>query len=704
MDLSQAKEKREWVSLESFPGNPRVQPAVAAQNNGRGKKLYLFGGFSNTSYPGPPFVSTDGYSLTPPKKLEPGAGIWEKIAEVNTPTTGPLTVSGGFAIAYGAHHIIVIGGVNKESFTSHIMRENSMKAAQGDALVWTELKMQWTNYMSQAPEAFAFNPYVMAYHTVTNTWHKLQDYPFSGPAGAPLVKWNNNLLVVNGEIMPGVRTSRIALGKMDNNPTFGTINYIVLVGYLMGMLLVGYYFMKRENGTEDFFKGGGRIPWWAAGISIFATMLSSITFMAIPAMTYEKHWMPFITAVAILLTAPFIIKFYLPFFRKLNVTTAYEYLEKRFNSQVRIVASVMFMVFKVVRIGVVSYLPAVALTAVTGINIDACMIFIGIITMVYCTMGGVEAVIWGDVIQGITLVLGALLAAVYLVLGTDGGLIGMIETGNNHDKWHLLDFSLDFTQPVFWVCIIGGLGINIASYSGDQSVVQRYLTTNNEKEAAKGIMLNGLLAIPISFLFYFIGTALYSYYRGRPEELSIVLDKPNAIFPYFIMQELPIGVAGLLIAAVFSATMSTLSSDLNSAATAFTTDIYRKMKPSSSDHQCLVTARISTVVFGLLGCGFALYTAHAPTKTIFELFNQYVGLLVGGLGGLFLMGIFTRRINGTGAMISFMISILVVFSVKEFTPINGWMYGFIAMGTCVISGLTLSLFLKQSKNIEGLTL
>lgn len=196
----------------------------------------------------------------------------------------------------------------------------------------------------------------------------------------------------------------------------------------------------------------------------------------------------------------------------------------------------------------------------------------------------------------------------------------------------------------------------------------------------------------------------YAYYQGRPDELSVALEKPTAIFPYFAMEKLPVGIAGVLIAAIFSATMSTLSSDINSAATAFTTDFYRRFNKKTTDHQCLNVARIATVALGVLGCAFALYIAHVPNAVIYDLFNEYLGLLVGGLGGLFMMGIFTRRINGASALVAFLIALVVVVCIKKFTPLSSYMYGLVTLGTSVASGLLLSFILGKPENVRGLTL
>jgi SSS family transporter len=288
-------------------------------------------------------------------------------------------------------------------------------------------------------------------------------------------------------------------------------------------------------------------------------------------------------AITILIMAFPVVKYYLPFFRRLNVTTAYEYLEIRFNYAIRFLASFLFVIFMVARMALVLFLPSLALTTVTGIDIYICIILMGVITIIYCTMGGVEAVVWGDVIQGFVLLGGALLAVVFLISGTEGGLNTVIEISMDHDKFKMFDFAFDWTNATFWVVILGGLANNLISYTADQTVIQRYLTTKDEKSAARGIVLNGFLSVFVSIIFYSIGTALFAYYSTRPEEMNFSMANPDSIFPHFIMSEMPLGIAGLLIAAIFAATMSTVSSNVNSLSTAFTTDFYKHFFPKSSD-------------------------------------------------------------------------------------------------------------------------
>ncbi len=469
------------------------------------------------------------------------------------------------------------------------------------------------------------------------------------------------------------------------------------------MLGLGYFFMKREKGTDDFFKGGGRIPWWAAGMSIFATMLSAITFMAIPAKAFATDWKYFPMAIAILIMAFPVVKYYLPFFRRLKVTTAYEYLERRFSYTIRFLASALFILFMIARMALVLFLPSLALTTVTGIDIFACILLMGVITIVYCTMGGVEAVVWGDVIQGFVLLGGALFASVFLITGIEGGVGKLMEISLDNQKFAMFDLAFSWKSATLWVVLLGGLANNLISYSADQTVIQRYLTTKNEKSAAKGIMMNGILSVIVSVVFYFIGTALYSYYKTHPGELNFAMQNTDAIFPHFIMSKMPVGVAGLLIAAIFSATMSTVSSNVNSISTAFTSDFYRHFYPGSSDKRQLKVARWSGVFFGSAGVALALLMASLSILSLFDYFNTILGLLASGLGALFLMGIFFPRIGAKSALIGFILGTASLFVVSLTTQISFLLYGFIGIATSLLFALLSTLLFQNSKKITGYT-
>ena len=260
---------------------------------------------------------------------------------------------------------------------------------------------------------------------------------------------------------------------------------------MIALIYIGLRFSKRGGDSNDFFLAGRRIPWWAAGISIFATQLSAITFVSTPALAYASDWLVLPGKVMILLMAPIVVLFYLPFFRRLDITTAYEYLERRFSLSVRLFGSASFIAFQLLRMAIVVFLPALALSTITGINVYACILIMGVLSTLYTALGGMEAVIWTDVLQTVVLI-GGMLVAIIIVAMDVGGFGVVFETANAADKTRMWYWSMSTTDLATWSILLGTLALQFGPYTTDQSVVQRYLTTKDERSAARGIWLNGL--------------------------------------------------------------------------------------------------------------------------------------------------------------------------------------------------------------------
>ena len=473
------------------------------------------------------------------------------------------------------------------------------------------------------------------------------------------------------------------------------IDIAVIVAYLLGMAGMGFWFMRRNKDADAYFKAGGKLPWWVVSLSIYATMFSSITFMSVPAMAFAGDMSYFVISFGIPILALVTVRWYLPFFRKLNLTSAYEYLEVRFNLPCRLFASAAFILFMIARTAIVAYLPSLALCAVTGIDINLAIAVVTLITIVYCTVGGVEAVIWSDFVQSVILIASTALILVWLIVGTDGGFSGFLEMGSAAHKFRVFDLALDWTKPCFWVVLIGGLVANLASYTSDQCVVQRYMTTPDEKGAAKSILFNGGLSFLNCFVFFTVGVALWTYYQSHATALPAGT-KPDAVLAVFIARELPHGVSGLVLAAVAAATMSTLSANLNSAASAITTDFYRRLvlrnrtieqSEQSNNSRVLLCGKLSTIVVGLLGGAMALWLANADIGNIYDQFQRFLGILTGGLGCLFFMGIFMKRVNGFGATCGLVANYVVCFGLDSCRFAGGphlLLFGFLGMVACLV--------------------
>ena len=688
----------QWEEIPQIPGAARIQPSAAVQNGSTGPCFYLMGGYSE------PSLQTEGIVHNNGLVYNPQTNSWKTTSTI-TPNGELMALSGAAGTTSGCAHIIFFGGVNHHIFEEAINRpvERFKAEEQGNETLVHSLMKADSAYLTHPAAWYKFNGELLIYHTITDTWITESYSERIARAGAMVIPYKGWWIVVNGESKPGIRSSDVTAVEMTVRTEFGWLNWTVLIAYLLGMLGLGFYFMKREGDSEDFFKGGGRIPWWAAGISIYATMLSAITYMAYPAKAFATDWTYYPMLVTILLVSFPVIKYYLPFFRRLNVTSAYEYLEHRFNAPTRLMASALFIIFMIARMALVLYLPSLALTAVTGIDIYTCIILMGVITIIYCTMGGVEAVVWGDVVQGIILVGGALLAVGYLVFSTEGGPSAFLDIAMENDKFQLFDWSFDYRTATFWVIILGGIANNLISYTSDQTVIQRYLTTKDEKSARQSILMNGMMSVFISVVFFAIGAGLYTFFKTHPAELDYTMSKADTIFPFFMMSQLPAGIAGLLIAAIFAATMSTISSNINSVATAFSIDFYKRWRPTTTDKGMLNVARYSCLISGIIGMLIALLMATWEILSLLDFFQEILGLLSSGLGGLFLMGIFFPRIGGRSALIGFIAGVSAVFLTKYYTDASFLLYGFIGMTVSVAAGWLCSFVLHENKSLKGLT-
>ncbi len=485
-------------------------------------------------------------------------------------------------------------------------------------------------------------------------------------------------------------TPRWTSGFLPAAGGFGTLNYVVLATYLTALLIVGIRFARREKSTDDFFLAGRRIPWWAAGLSIFGTQLSAITYLAMPARAYATDWSLLPLNLGILLIAPVVVYVYLPLFRRLDVTTAYEYLETRFHVSVRLFGSLCFILFQLGRMGVVILLPALALSAVTGMSVYLCIALIGVLSTLYTALGGMEAVVWTDVLQSVVLLAGAVAAFAIILSSLDGGWREFVSVGLADNKFALAHLNWDWTGDALAVVILGALFTNsLIPYTTDQAVIQRYLTTPSRKQAAGAIWINGILAVVAWVLFLCLGTGLYAFYHANPARLGS-LAATDQIFAVFIAREMPAELAGLVIAGVFAAAMSSLDSSIHSVSTAVTTDFLRRFKPDLPAATYLAAARGLTVFFGITGTAAAALMAAAQVEYLWDLFLGIMGLFGGTLAGLFLLGIFTKKVRTAHAWVGAAAGVAALLYVKLATHLNGLLYGAIGVAVCFLVAVVAS--------------
>ncbi|WP_053360933.1 sodium:solute symporter [Bacillus sp. FJAT-27251] len=484
----------------------------------------------------------------------------------------------------------------------------------------------------------------------------------------------------------------------------GTVNWVVLIVYLLAMLAVGVYFTKKSGkDTDAFFKAGGKIPAWAAGFSIYATTLSAITFMSTPEQAFLSDWSYAAGNLAIFAIIPVLILFYIPFFRKLNVTTAYEYLEARFGLSIRLIGSLLFTLFHIGRIAIVIYLPTLAITTVTDINPILIAVAVGGLCIIYTFLGGMEGVIWSDVIQGIILLGGAILLVVLGINAVDGGFSTVLNEAINNDKLITAqNFQFGGAAAAIPIIFLGSIFNNLHQYTASQDVVQRYQTTSSIKETNKSLWTNGILALITIPVFFGMGTMLYSYYTNvatLPEGFNT-----SAIVPYFIVTTLPTGLAGLLIAAIFAACQSTISSSLNSISACITVDFKQRLFGDGNQKSDVWLARIVIIIAGILGMAAAVYLISTNQAETWNLFLAITGLFGVPIAGIFALGIFTKRANTPGVVIGLVLSAITAYFVKQ-TDLTPFAVSIMSFFSSFIYGYVISLFFsKFNKDIKGLTI
>lgn len=455
---------------------------------------------------------------------------------------------------------------------------------------------------------------------------------------------------------------------------------------MLAMVLTGLWFSRKSKNADQFTKASGTIPGWAIGLSIYATFLSSNTFLGVPGKSFGSNWNAFVFSLSMPLAAWVSAKYFIPFYRKSGEISAYTHLEHRFGPWARTYAVVCFILTQLARIGSVFFGIALSLQALTGFSMSTIMIVVGIIIIIYTVLGGIEAVIWTEVVQAVIKTLGAVLILYLVISKMPGGVQRIIEIGQQDNKFSLGSFNFDFTTSTFWVILFYGFFINLANFGIDQNYVQRYHATTNEKQAAKSLWLCVKLYIPASLLFFIIGTCLYGYYSVHPElsqglKLQAAAERLSAgasheqvaalaatlkpadygdkVMPHFMVTSIPTGLVGLIVSAILSAAMSTISSGMNASATVFTEDIYKRyINKNISDKNTLRLLYTSTFIFGVLGIAAGI--GMIGVKSILDIWWQLSGILATGMLGLFLLGIISKKTKNVEAFIATIIGILVI--------------------------------------------
>ena len=468
---------------------------------------------------------------------------------------------------------------------------------------------------------------------------------------------------------------------------FQTFDIIVLVLYILAVLGIGFYFSKRATTSEGFMVGGRSMSGFSVGLSIVGTLLSSVSFIAYAGKAYDSNWNAYVFAITVIIVTFVAVRIFLPFYRKLGIISAYEFLENRFGYWGRFYGGVSFIMYQIGRVGIILYLLCLPLHHLLGWDMVTLIVITGIFTTLYTFVGGIEAVIWTDVTQVIVLFGGAILCVAILFTSMPEGPGQVFTIANQHNKLSLGTFNFDFVSSSFWVVLIFGITENLRNFGVDQTYIQRYVSTKSDKEATKSVWLGALAYAPLTLLFFIIGTALFVFYKVYPD--PALPEKADAVFPHFIVTELPDGTRGLLIAALFAAAMSSLSSSINCVATISVEDFIKRFsKNSLTDKQIVNYLRIFTIIFGAIGIITAI--AMISVKTALDISWQISGIFGGGILGLFLLGIFTKKIDNISAIPAVILSVLAISWItfgEGFTQPQKILAGFLGTITLLISAL-----------------
>jgi SSS family transporter len=478
------------------------------------------------------------------------------------------------------------------------------------------------------------------------------------------------------------------------------VDVAVVAVYFLGTILLGAWFARRQRDTKTYFVGGRNVSGWLVLVSIVATETSTVTFLSVPGLGFNPDGgnLTFLQLAFGYVVGRFVIAWLLlPQYVNGELLTAYQLLRQKFNPAVQRTASGIFLVTRTLADGMRLFLTAILLKQFAGWDITVSVLVMGVATIVYTYLGGMEAVIWTDLIQFAVYMLGALVAAAFILGQVSGGWNGFVATGSEAGKFTLFDFSLDHRKAFnFWAGLIGGAFFTMASHGADQLMVQRYLCARSLRSARAALVGSGFVVLAQFLLFLLIGVGLFVIWRQGALDLPAELVQEmrerksyDAVFGHYIVKYLPVGVVGLLIAAVLSAAMSTLSSSLNSSASAVVNDFYRPLRPGRGEGHYLLVSRGMTTLWGLAQMGVALFAAAALERSVIEMVLSIAGFTTGMILGLFLLGRMRKPVRSEAALVGLVAGFLTVLSVRLGTSV-AWPW-YAPIGTLVTVGVALVL-------------
>ena len=544
---------------------------------------------------------------------------------------------------------------------------------------------------------FGADAHTASFDTVTQSWAEVPDLTVRSARAISAAGQKILILSSSPVLELTTFTSRVELKKLNH---WDTAVLIASFGLLLG---VSAGWSRRNRSTDDYFRGGRQVPWLAAGLSVVATRLSSTTFVSLPSKAFAGNWQYALIPLTNVVGAFIVARYFVKFFVRLNVTSGYEYLEQRFNSLIRTLGSLNYLSYEFARAGLLILVPAVALSAVAKIDLQTTIAAMGLVATVYTVLGGIEGVIWTDVIQICIKIGGGIVALVFILIRLDGGPANLASTAFDQGKLKLINWNWDLTTDSIWVLVLFWLSDGLKSYVANQTVIQRFISTRDENSAKRTVWTSAIAGVLISWLFLLIGTALYLFYQQHPGQIDLTMDKPDGVFPWYIAFELPAGVAGLLITPLLASALSCLDGSLNSTSTVIVVDFYRRFSARPTDRKALLLGRLLTASIGLGVTGLSCAMASMASKSLFDQSLSIIGLLGGGLGGLFLLGMLTTRSSSGSALAGFLCSAAVQYYVSQYTSLNLLTYMFTGMVSCLVAGYLASFIWPEKRDLDGLT-
>ena len=435
------------------------------------------------------------------------------------------------------------------------------------------------------------------------------------------------------------------------------IDIIVFLLFTGGVVAFGCSFFKKKGTSEEFTSAGRSLPGWVVGMSIFATYVSSISYLGYPGKAFSGDWNAFVFSLSIPIASYFAARYFVPFYRSQDSISAYSFLENRFGPWARIYASSCYLLTQIARTGSILYLLALPMNVLLGWNIQTIIIVTSVAIVLYSMLGGMKAVIWTEAIQGIILIGGALVCMFILLFDMPEGPAQTFSIAMEDGKFSLGSFGSSLSESTFWVCLIYGVFTNLQNYGIDQSYVQRYHTAKNEKEAKFSALFGGYLFIPVSAVFFMIGTGLYAFYKVHP---GVLPDGVGAdyVFPFFIVNELPVGLTGLLIASIFAAGMSTIATSVTSSSTIMLTDYYQRFRKHAGNRERMLVLKLSSVGVGVAGILVAF--AFMSVQSALDAWWALASIFSGGMLGLFLLGYISRKARNFDAVLGVVCGVILV--------------------------------------------